>query len=152
MGEGWAERASSTSCRLGPRPCSRNASSDSWKSTRSARSERSLSAAAALVEQIGRDPFVSLRARMSSAEVQPGEILVTDKTDPDWEPTMKKASAIVTNRGGRTCHAAIVSRELGYPPSSVRKTERRSQDGQKSRSRAPKARQVVYEAAAEIRR
>ena len=46
---------------------------------------------------------------------QPGEVLVTDKTDPDWEPIMKKASAIVTNRGGRTCHAAIVSRELGVP-------------------------------------
>jgi pyruvate, water dikinase len=44
-----------------------------------------------------------------------GEVLVTDKTDPDWEPTMKKAAAIVTNRGGRTCHAAIVSRELGIP-------------------------------------
>jgi len=44
-----------------------------------------------------------------------GEVLVTDKTDPDWEPVMKKASAIVTNRGGRTCHAAIVSRELGLP-------------------------------------
>ncbi|MGE5193837.1 MAG: phosphoenolpyruvate synthase, partial [Deltaproteobacteria bacterium] len=44
-----------------------------------------------------------------------GEVLVTDKTDPDWEPTMKKAAAIVTNRGGRTCHAAIVSRELGLP-------------------------------------
>ena len=40
-------------------------------------------------------------------------MLVTDKTDPDWEPIMKKAAAIVTNRGGRTCHAAIVSRELG---------------------------------------
>lgn len=46
-------------------------------------------------------------------EFQDGEILVTDKTDPDWEPIMKKAAAIVTNRGGRTCHAAIVSRELG---------------------------------------
>jgi pyruvate, water dikinase len=44
-----------------------------------------------------------------------GDVLVTDKTDPDWEPIMKKASAIVTNRGGRTCHAAIVSRELGVP-------------------------------------
>jgi pyruvate, water dikinase len=48
-------------------------------------------------------------------DLQPGEILVTDKTDPDWEPIMKKAAAIVTNRGGRTCHAAIVSRELGLP-------------------------------------
>jgi pyruvate,water dikinase len=47
--------------------------------------------------------------------VQPGDVLVADKTDPDWEPTMKKAAAIVTNRGGRTCHAAIVSRELGLP-------------------------------------
>jgi pyruvate,water dikinase len=46
---------------------------------------------------------------------QPGEVLVTDKTDPDWEPIMKRAAAIVTNRGGRTCHAAIVSRELGVP-------------------------------------
>jgi pyruvate,water dikinase len=44
-----------------------------------------------------------------------GEVLVTDKTDPDWEPIMKKAAAIITNRGGRTCHAAIVSRELGVP-------------------------------------
>lgn len=48
-------------------------------------------------------------------DLQQGEILVTDKTDPDWEPAMKRASAIVTNRGGRTCHAAIVSRELGLP-------------------------------------
>jgi len=49
------------------------------------------------------------------AELQPGEILVTDITDPDWEPIMKIAAGIVTNRGGRTCHAAIVARELGIP-------------------------------------
>ncbi len=48
-------------------------------------------------------------------KVQPGEVLVTDMTDPDWEPVMKRASAIVTNRGGRTCHAAIIARELGIP-------------------------------------
>ncbi|KAB2890164.1 MAG: phosphoenolpyruvate synthase [Desulfobulbaceae bacterium] len=48
-------------------------------------------------------------------DFQPGEVLVTDMTDPDWEPIMKKAGAIVTNRGGRTCHAAIISRELGIP-------------------------------------
>jgi pyruvate,water dikinase len=48
-------------------------------------------------------------------QVQPGDVLVTDMTDPDWEPVMKRASAIVTNRGGRTCHAAIVARELGIP-------------------------------------
>ena len=47
--------------------------------------------------------------------VQPGEVLVADMTDPDWEPVMKRASAIVTNRGGRTCHAAIIARELGIP-------------------------------------
>ena len=49
------------------------------------------------------------------SKVQPGDVLVTDMTDPDWEPVMKRASAIVTNRGGRTCHAAIIARELGVP-------------------------------------
>ncbi len=48
-------------------------------------------------------------------DVKPGDVLVTDMTDPDWEPIMKRASAIVTNRGGRTCHAAIIARELGIP-------------------------------------
>jgi pyruvate,water dikinase len=48
-------------------------------------------------------------------QVKPGDVLVTDMTDPDWEPVMKRASAIVTNRGGRTCHAAIIARELGIP-------------------------------------
>ena len=47
--------------------------------------------------------------------IQPGDVLVTDMTDPDWEPVMKRAAAIVTNRGGRTCHAAIIARELGIP-------------------------------------
>ncbi len=49
------------------------------------------------------------------AEFQPGEVLVTDTTTPDWEPVMKTAAAIITNRGGRTCHAAIIARELGVP-------------------------------------
>jgi pyruvate, water dikinase len=49
------------------------------------------------------------------ARIQPGEVLVADMTDPDWEPVMKRAAAIVTNRGGRTCHAAIIARELGIP-------------------------------------
>jgi pyruvate,water dikinase len=59
-----------------------------------------------------------VRLVMSLAEmdkVQPGDVLVTDMTDPNWEPIMKRASAIVTNRGGRTCHAAIIARELGIP-------------------------------------
>ena len=49
------------------------------------------------------------------AEFQPGEVLITNRTDPDWEPIMKKAGAIVTNQGGRTCHAAIIAREMGIP-------------------------------------
>jgi len=59
---------------------------------------------------------VRVIARAAEMErVQPGDVLVTDMTDPDWEPVMKRAAAIVTNRGGRTCHAAIVARELGIP-------------------------------------
>jgi pyruvate,water dikinase len=64
-------------------------------------------------------------------QVRQGDVLVTDKTDPDWEPVMKRAAAIVTNRGGRTCHAAIVSRELGLP--AIVGTERATEvlrDGQ----------------------
>jgi pyruvate,water dikinase len=61
----------------------------------------------------GRARVVTSTADM--AKVQPGEVLVADMTDPDWEPVMKRAAAIVTNRGGRTCHAAIIARELGVP-------------------------------------
>lgn len=61
----------------------------------------------------GKVRIVSDISEMS--KVQAGDVLVTDMTDPDWEPVMKKASAIVTNRGGRTCHAAIIARELGIP-------------------------------------
>ncbi|HUH89590.1 MAG TPA: phosphoenolpyruvate synthase, partial [Lysobacter sp.] len=56
-----------------------------------------------------------VRSLTDMARVQPGDVLVADMTDPDWEPVMKRASAIVTNRGGRTCHAAIIARELGVP-------------------------------------
>ncbi len=66
-------------------------------------------------ERIGQGPVHVITHASNLAEFRAGEVLVTDKTDPDWEPTMKKAAAIVTNRGGRTCHAAIVSRELGLP-------------------------------------
>jgi pyruvate,water dikinase len=61
----------------------------------------------------GRARLIADVGRMD--ELEDGEILVTDMTDPDWEPVMKRASAIVTNRGGRTCHAAIIARELGLP-------------------------------------
>lgn len=66
-------------------------------------------------ERIGRGPVRVIRSASHLEQFRDGEVLVTDKTDPDWEPTMKRAAAIVTNRGGRTCHAAIVSRELGLP-------------------------------------
>ncbi|MGB7839479.1 MAG: phosphoenolpyruvate synthase, partial [Terrimicrobiaceae bacterium] len=66
-------------------------------------------------EKIAAGPMRLIKNVESLHEFREGEILVTDKTDPDWEPIMKKAKAIVTNRGGRTCHAAIVSRELGVP-------------------------------------
>ncbi|HUH90251.1 MAG TPA: phosphoenolpyruvate synthase, partial [Lysobacter sp.] len=56
-----------------------------------------------------------VRSLTDMARVQPGDVLVADMTDPDWEPVMKRAAAIVTNRGGRTCHAAIIARELGVP-------------------------------------
>jgi pyruvate,water dikinase len=65
--------------------------------------------------RIGQGPVHVITHPAQLAEFRAGEVLVTDKTDPDWEPTMKMAAAIVTNRGGRTCHAAIVSRELGLP-------------------------------------
>ncbi|HZT80305.1 MAG TPA: phosphoenolpyruvate synthase, partial [Gemmataceae bacterium] len=66
-------------------------------------------------EKIGAGPVRVVRDVEELHEFRPGEVLVADMTDPDWEPTMKMAAAIVTNRGGRTCHAAIVSREIGVP-------------------------------------
>ncbi len=69
----------------------------------------------AVGDRIGSGPVRAVTDVHHLAEFCEGEVLVADRTDPDWEPIMKKASAIVTNRGGRTCHAAIVSRELGIP-------------------------------------
>ncbi|WP_182870950.1 phosphoenolpyruvate synthase [Stieleria mannarensis] len=66
-------------------------------------------------EKIAVGPVRLVRDVHQLSQFRDGEILVTDKTDPDWEPVMKRAAAIITNRGGRTCHAAIVSRELGLP-------------------------------------
>ncbi|MGB2222569.1 MAG: phosphoenolpyruvate synthase [Neptunomonas phycophila] len=65
--------------------------------------------------RIGSGPVRLVSSINEMEKVQPGDVLVTDMTDPDWEPVMKRASAIVTNRGGRTCHAAIIARELGIP-------------------------------------
>ncbi len=66
-------------------------------------------------QRIGVGSARVIRSVAEIDKVQPGDVLVTDMTDPDWEPVMKRAAAIVTNRGGRTCHAAIVARELGVP-------------------------------------
>ncbi|MDD1781162.1 phosphoenolpyruvate synthase [Enterovibrio sp. ZSDZ35] len=69
----------------------------------------------AIGQRIGNGPVRNVASLDEMSLVQEGDVLVTDMTDPDWEPVMKKASAIVTNRGGRTCHAAIIARELGIP-------------------------------------
>jgi pyruvate,water dikinase len=69
----------------------------------------------AIGQKIGTGPVRLVHNISEMDKVQPGDILVTDMTDPNWEPVMKRASAIVTNRGGRTCHAAIIARELGIP-------------------------------------
>jgi pyruvate, water dikinase len=69
----------------------------------------------AIGQKIGTGPVRIVRDIKDMDQVQPGDVLVTDMTDPNWEPVMKRASAIVTNRGGRTCHAAIIARELGIP-------------------------------------
>ena len=65
--------------------------------------------------KIGQGPAKVIRNVNEMNRIQAGDVLVSDMTDPDWEPVMKRASAIVTNRGGRTCHAAIIARELGIP-------------------------------------
>ena len=69
----------------------------------------------AIGQKIGAGPVRVVGDISEMDQVQPGDVLVTDMTDPNWEPVMKRASAIVTNRGGRTCHAAIIARELGIP-------------------------------------
>ncbi|WP_120966739.1 phosphoenolpyruvate synthase [Comamonas sp. lk] len=69
----------------------------------------------AIGQKIGTGPVRLVSDISQMDQVQAGDVLVTDMTDPNWEPVMKKASAIVTNRGGRTCHAAIIARELGIP-------------------------------------
>jgi pyruvate,water dikinase len=69
----------------------------------------------AIGQRIGSGPVRLIKNAAEMDRVKPGDVLVTDMTDPDWEPVMKRAAAIVTNRGGRTCHAAIIARELGIP-------------------------------------
>ena len=74
-----------------------------------------LSTGRSIGQKIGQGKAKIIRDVSEMNRIQPGDVLVSDMTDPDWEPVMKRASAIVTNRGGRTCHAAIIARELGIP-------------------------------------
>lgn len=74
-----------------------------------------LVAGRAVTQKVGVGPVRIVLDPAQMHEVQPGDVLVADMTDPNWEPVMKRASALVTNRGGRTCHAAIIARELGIP-------------------------------------
>jgi pyruvate, water dikinase len=74
-----------------------------------------LASGRAIGQKIGAGPVRVIHDPSQMERVQPGDVLVADMTDPNWEPVMKRASAIVTNRGGRTCHAAIIARELGVP-------------------------------------
>jgi pyruvate,water dikinase len=74
-----------------------------------------LASGRAIGQKIGIGPVRLIRSAAEMEKVKAGDVLVTDMTDPDWEPVMKRAAAIVTNRGGRTCHAAIIARELGIP-------------------------------------
>jgi pyruvate,water dikinase len=76
---------------------------------------RVLASGRSIGHRIGSGPARIIRNVKEMARVETGDVLVADMTDPDWEPVMKRASAIVTNRGGRTCHAAIIARELGIP-------------------------------------
>ena len=74
-----------------------------------------LASGRAIGQKIGVGPVRIVKDPKEMDQVRPGDVLVADMTDPNWEPVMKRASAIVTNRGGRTCHAAIIARELGIP-------------------------------------
>jgi pyruvate,water dikinase len=76
---------------------------------------RVLASGRAIGQRIGAGTARVVSGAREMSRVQPGDVLVSDMTDPDWEPVMKRAAAIVTNRGGRTCHAAIIARELGIP-------------------------------------
>jgi len=76
---------------------------------------RILSEGRSIGQRIGQGTVKIIKDTSEMHRIEPGDVLVSDMTDPDWEPVMKRASAIITNRGGRTCHAAIIARELGIP-------------------------------------
>jgi pyruvate,water dikinase len=98
-----------------PETVKANAKLDSQKRFRLKSRSEILVSGRAIGNRVGIGPVRLVLSASEMSRVEPGDVLVTDMTDPDWEPVMKRASAIVTNRGGRTCHAAIIARELGIP-------------------------------------
>ncbi len=98
-----------------PETVKANAKLDSQKRYRLKERSEILVSGRSIGNRVGMGPVRLVMDASEMPSVQPGDVLVTDMTDPDWEPVMKKAAAIVTNRGGRTCHAAIIARELGIP-------------------------------------
>jgi pyruvate,water dikinase len=98
-----------------PETVKAHAKPDSQKRFRLKERSEILVSGRAIGNRVGAGPVRLVLDASEMARVEPGDVLVTDMTDPDWEPVMKRASAIVTNRGGRTCHAAIIARELGIP-------------------------------------
>jgi len=94
---------------------SQESGSDKLTKFRMLETSRVITEGRAIGQKIGQGKVRIIRHVSEMDRVQAGDILVSDMTDPDWEPVMKRAAAIVTNRGGRTCHAAIIARELGIP-------------------------------------
>jgi pyruvate,water dikinase len=98
-----------------PETVKAQASVDSLKRYRLKARSEVLVSGRAIGQKVGSGPVRLVGAPEEMDRIREGDVLVTDMTDPDWEPVMKRAAAIVTNRGGRTCHAAIIARELGIP-------------------------------------
>ena len=108
---------------------------------------KAIIAGRAVTQKIGEGPVRIVNDPAEMHAVQPGDVLVADMTDPNWEPVMKRASALVTNRGGRTCHAAIIARELGIPAivGSVNATELLNNDDEVTVSCAEGETGIVYQ-------
>jgi len=98
-----------------PETVQSQAASHQVRRYRVAKSSKVLASGRAIGQKIGKGKVRLVKSASEMDRVKPGDVLVTGMTDPDWEPVMKRAAAIVTDRGGRTCHAAIIARELGIP-------------------------------------
>ena len=114
-GRRTGEAASSSSSRRAPRPCSRARKTGLQRTYTIARKGRKLTSGLSIGGGVVSGPVCIIRDPKNIDRFVPGAVLVTTTTNPDWVPIMRRAAAIVTDRGGRTSHAAIVSRELGVP-------------------------------------